>query len=125
MGDLVRAAAETLIGAAADYDAAKNELRKLLLANGADPDPARPTQAARPGAAKKRPQKQHPKAAVAAEAEATIVALLQSSPGLRTAAIARTTKSSVTTTANRLKRLEARRLIARETAGEGWRASAG
>jgi hypothetical protein len=123
MGDLVRAAAETLIRAAADYDAAKAELRKLLLANGADPHPPRPTQAARPGA-KTRPQKQHPSAAMAAKAEAEILELLKSSP-MRTAELARMMRCGVTTAIGRLERLQARRLVQRAADTKAWRLAGG
>ena len=116
--------AERFVRASAELDAIRNEMRKLLL-NGADPNPPRPTRAARPGA-KTRPQ-QHPKTAKsveAAKAEAKIVELLKSTPGMRTAAIAKATKSGTTTAAGRLKRLRARSLVERD-AGEGRRVSAG
>jgi hypothetical protein len=117
--------AERFVRASAELDAIRNEMRKLLL-NGADPNPPRPTRAARPGA-KTRPPRQHPKTAkavAAAKAEAKIVELVRSTPGLSTAAIARATGCGTTTAAGRLKRLRARHLVERD-AGEGWRASAG
>jgi hypothetical protein len=115
--------AERFVRASAELDAIRNEMRKLLL-NGADPNPPRPTRAARPGA-KTRPPRQHPKTAkavAAAKAEAKIFELVRSTPGLGTAAIARATGCGTTTTAGRLKRLRARHLV--ERGSEGWRSSA-
>ncbi len=75
----------------------------------------------RPGA--KRPQRsKNLKALRAAEVEETILKLLQSSPGLRTAAIAKATAAQRSTTDERLKRLQAKGLVERDAAG--WRAPA-
>ena len=50
----------------------------------------------------------------------TILKLLQSSPGMRTAAIARPTSAQRSTTDERLKRLQAKGLIERDDASAGW-----
>ena len=71
----------------------------------------------------KRPRS-HPKTLPTAEVENTILKLLQSSPGLRTAAIARATAAQRSTTDERLKRLQAKGLIERDDASVGWRAPA-
>jgi DNA-binding IclR family transcriptional regulator len=76
----------------------------------------------RPGA--KRPRSNHPKALRAAKVEETILGLLRSSPGLRTAAIAKATAAQRSTTDERLKRLQAKGLVERDDAGVGWRAPA-
>jgi uncharacterized membrane protein len=93
---------------------------KWLLLNGAGGLSENPTPATRPGA--KRPQPSHPKLLRAAEVEKTILKLLQSSPGLRTAAIAKATAAQRSTTHERLKRLQAKGVIERD--GAGWRAPA-
>ena len=53
-----------------------------------------------------------------------ILKLLQSSPGMGTAAIARATTAGRSTTVERLKRLQAKGQIERDDAGVGWRAPA-
>ena len=132
MSELVQLA-ERFVRVTAELDAIRASMKKLLL-NGADP--AHPTRAQRPGA-QKRPQRQslspgakkrsspqpHWNAAGAAKAEAKIVELVRSSPGMRTSAIAKATSTGATTVAGRLKRLQARSLVERH--GEGWRVSAG
>ncbi len=93
---------------------------KRLLLNGAAGKPTSllPSQAARREAA----AISHPKALRAAQVEETILKLLQSSPGMRTAAIAKATAAERSTTDERLKRLQAKGLVERDDAG--WRAPA-
>ena len=58
------------------------------------------------------------------QVEEAILKLLQSSPGMGTAAIARATAAERSTTVERLKRLQAKGRIERDDAGVGWRAPA-
>jgi hypothetical protein len=96
-------------------------MRRLLM-NGAGGGSENPTPAKRPGT--KRPQSSRPKLVAAAQVEETILGLLRSSPGLRTAAIAKATAAQRSTTDERLKRLQAKGLVERDDAGVGWRAPA-
>jgi hypothetical protein len=64
------------------------------------------------------------KAVAAAKAEAKIVELVRSTPGMRTSAIARATASGLSSVAGRLKRLQSRGQVERD-ASEGWRAAEG
>ena len=96
-------------------------MRRLLL-NGAGSPNENPTPARRPGA--KRPQPGRSKMVAAAQVEQTIIGLLRSSPGLRTAANAKATAAQRSTTDERLKRLQAKGLIERDDASAGWRAPA-
>jgi hypothetical protein len=102
-----------------ELDLTRDAMRRLLL-NGAGGPSVNPTPAGRPGA--KRPQSSHPKALPAVRAEETILELLRSSPGLRTAAIAKATAAQRSTTDERLKRLQAKGLVERDDVG--WRAPA-
>ena len=78
---------------------------KRLLLNGAGAS-ENPTPARRSGA--KRPQSRPPKALRGLQVEELILKLLQSSPRLRTAAIAKATAAQRSTTDERLKRLRRR-----------------
>lgn len=124
--------AERLIRAEAELDTVRAAMKRLLL-NGSAHEPIRPTRppgqvrGARPrtskGSARRHPNATRAaKAVEAAKAEARIVELVKTTPGMGTAAIARATGAGTTTAAGRLKRLEARHLI--ERGDEGWRASA-
>lgn len=93
------------------------ELIKRLVVNGPRLR-GNPTRAERPGA--KGPP--HPNAMAAATAERTIIGLLQQSPGMGTAAVARATGARANTTAERLKRLRAKGLMV-GGGGDGWSAS--
>jgi uncharacterized membrane protein len=113
--------AQRFVRPSGELDLTRDAMRLLLL-NGAGGASKNPTPARRPGA--KRPQSNRPKPLPAARAEETILALLRSSPGLRTAAIAKATAAQRSTTDERLKRLQAKGLIERDDAGVGWRAPA-
>ena len=118
-GNLVELA-QRFVRLSGELDLTRDAMKRLLL-NGAGPN-ENPTPAKRPGA--KGPQSSHPKALRAAEVEETILELLRSSPGLRTAAIAKATAAQRSTTDERLKRLQAKGLIERDDASAGWRAPA-
>jgi MarR family len=90
---------------------------KRLLMNGAGGLSVNPTPARRPGA--KRPQPSQPKALRGQQVEETILGLLRSSPGLRTAVIAKATAAQRSTTDERLKRLHAKGLVERDDASAG------
>jgi DNA-binding NtrC family response regulator len=93
------------------------ELIKRAVVNGAE-SMENPTRAERPGA--KGPS--HPNAIAAAAAERKIIELLQQSPGMGTAAVARAMGARTNTTAERLKRLRAKGLTVGGGSG-GWTAS--
>jgi hypothetical protein len=105
-----------------ELDLTRDAMKRLLL-NGAGGPSKNPTPARRSGA--KGPQSNPPKALGAAQVEETILGLLRSSPGLRTAAIAKATAAQRSTTDERLKSLQAKGLIERDDASAGWRAPAG
>jgi hypothetical protein len=114
--------AQRFVRLSGELDLTRDAMKRLLL-NGAAGKPDVPfARARRPGG--KRPQSSHPKALRAAQVEKTILGLLRSSPGLRTAAIAKATAAQRSTTDERLKRLQAKGLIERDDAGVGWRAPA-
>jgi hypothetical protein len=119
-GDLVELA-QGFVRLSGELDATRDAMKRLLL-NGAGGPSENPTPAKRPGA--KRPQSSHPKARRGPQVEEAIVALLQSSPGMGTAAIAKATAAQRSTTGERLKRLRAKGLIERDDASAGWRAPA-
>ena len=119
-GDLVELA-QRFVRLSGELDLTRDAMKRLLL-NGAGGPSENPTPARRPGA--KRPQSSHPKALRAAQVEKTILALLRSSPGFRTAAIANATAAQRSTTDERLNRLQAKGLVERDDAGVGWRAPA-
>ena len=101
-----------LLALAAKYVALTEEIedvrRAMLacLANGAGEQPAHPPQAGRPGGTGSQPN--HPNALKAQEAEAQIVELLRSTPGLGPSQIARETGSKVNTVSQRLARLQSK-----------------
>jgi hypothetical protein len=101
-------------------DFTRDAMKRLLL-NGAEPT-QNPTPAKRPGV--KRPQSSHSKALRGQQVEEAIVKLLQSSPGMGTAAIPKATAAQRSTTDERLKRLQAKGLVERDDASAGWRAPA-
>jgi hypothetical protein len=128
-GNLVELA-QRFVRLSGELDSTRDAMKRLLM-NGAavksgidaaskqrSPN-ENPTPAKRPGA--KRPRSRHPKALRAAQVEETILELLQSSPGIRTAAIAKSTAQR-STTDERLKRLQAKGLVERDDVG--WRAPA-
>jgi hypothetical protein len=112
-GNLVELA-QRFVRLSGELDSTRDAMKRLLL-NGASAS-GNPTPARRPGA--KRPQPRGP------PVEEAIFKLLQSSPGMGTAAIARATAAGRSTTVERLKRLQAKGLIERDNAGAGWRAPA-
>jgi hypothetical protein len=85
-GNLVELA-QRFVRLSSELDAARDAMRRLLL-NGPGPN-ENPTPARRPGA--KGPRSNPPRAGGAAQVEETILGLLRSSPGLRTAEIAKAT----------------------------------
>ena len=119
-GNLVELA-QRFVRLSGELDSTRDAMKRLLL-NGAGGPSENPTPARRPGA--KRPRSSRPKTVAAAQVEETILELLRSSPGLRTAAIAKATAAQRSTTDERLKRLQAKGLIERDDAGAGWRAPA-
>jgi hypothetical protein len=100
-----------------ELESVRDQIKRALMKDAGDaaptprPMPARPT---KPGG--------HPNAAAAQEAEAKIIELLRATPGLGTAAIARSTGAKVNTTAERLKRLKAKGLTVGGGA-DGWTAA--
>jgi hypothetical protein len=118
-GDLVELA-QRFVRLSGELDATRAAMKRLLL-NGAEPS-QNPTLARRPGA--KRPQSSRRKMVAAAQVEEMILGLLRSSPGLRTAAIAKAMAAQRSTTDERLKRLQAKGLVERDDASAGWRAPA-
>jgi len=119
-GNLVKLA-QRFVRLSGELHATRDAMRRLLL-NGAGSPNENPTPARRPGA--KRPQSSRAKMVAAAQVEQTIIGLLRSSPGLRTAANAKATAAQRSTTDERLKRLQAKGLIERDDASAGWRAPA-
>ena len=118
-GNLVELA-QRFVRLSGELDATRDAMKRLLL-NGAEPS-QNPRLAGRRGA--KRPQSSRRKMVAAAQVEETILELLQSSPGMGTAAIAKATSAQRSTTDERLKRLRAKGLIERDDASAGWRAPA-
>ena len=114
-GDLVELA-QRFVRLSGELDSTRDAMKRLLL-NGAGAANENPTPARRPGA--KRPRSNPPKALRAAQVEETILKLLQSSPGMRTAAIARATAAQRSTTDERLKRLQAKGLVERDEPAPG------
>jgi hypothetical protein len=119
-GNLVKLA-QRFVRLSGELHATRDAMRRLLL-NGAGSPNENPTPARRPGA--KRPQSSRSKMVAAAQVEQTIIGLLRSSPGLRTAANAKATAAQRSTTDERLKRLQAKGLIERDDTSAGWRAPA-
>jgi hypothetical protein len=96
-----------------ELEAVRGEIKLAVLNGGAGAHPTRPTQPARSAGGS------HPNAILAQEAEAKIVELLRSTPGLGTTQIANETGSKVNTVTQRLQRLKDRGLIERLD-GSGW-----
>jgi hypothetical protein len=119
-GSLVELA-QRFIQLSEELNTTRDAMKRLLL-NGAGASGENPTPVRRPGA--KGPQTRRPKALRGLEVEETIIGLLRSSPGMGTAAIARTTAAGRSTTVERLKRLQAKGRIERDGPGAGWRAPA-
>ena len=117
------ALAKRLVDLDAEAASVRAEMLRLLSANGADRDPPpvvpppRPTQG-RP--ARKPPPFDRVKAM---EAEQAIVALLKSNTPMSTGGIVRATGAHKATVQDRLKRLQAKGLVARGDTG-GWTATA-
>ena len=89
--------AETFVRLTGELNATRDAMRRALM-NGSAPPEAKPnpTHAKRPGGIGSQPKakptksaKAHPNARMAAEAEAKIIALLRSTPGMRPVEIAR------------------------------------
>jgi hypothetical protein len=99
----------------------RDAMRRLLM-NGAGGAHENPTLARRPGA--RGPKSSQPKALRGPQVEETILKLLQSSPGLRTAAVAKATAAQRSTTDERLKRLQAKGRIERDGDSAGSRTPA-
>jgi hypothetical protein len=112
-GNLVELA-QRFVRLSGELDSTRDAMKRLLM-NGAG-QIGNPTPARRPGA--KRPQLRGP------QVEEAILKLLQSSPGIGTAAIARATTAGRSTTVERLRRLQAKGRIERDSAGVGWRTPA-
>ena len=112
--------AQRFVRLSGELDATRDAMKRLLL-NGAGPN-ENPTPARRPGG--KRPQPSHRKPLRGLQVEETIIGLLRSSSGLRTAAIMKAAAAQRSTTVERLKRLQAKGLIERDDASDGWRAPA-
>ena len=114
--------AQRFVRLSGELDLTRDAMKRLLL-NGAAGKPDTPfARARRPGA--KRPRSNHPKALRGLQVEETILKLVQSSPGMGTAAIARATAAGRSTTVERLKRLQGKGRIERDDASAGWRAPA-
>jgi hypothetical protein len=113
--------AQRFVRLSGELDSTRDAMKRLLM-NGAGGPSVNPTPARRPGA--KQPQSRHPKALQGVQVEETILGLLRSSPGLRTAAIAKATAAQKSTTDERLKRLQAKGLVECDDAGAGWRTPA-
>jgi hypothetical protein len=90
---------------------------KLAVLNGAGGEAPHPLQPARSSGG------MNPKAAMAQAAESEIIALLQSTPGLKTSQIAAQTNAKTNTTVERLRRMKERGQIARDEGG-GWQVGA-
>jgi hypothetical protein len=114
-GNLVELA-QRFIRLSAELDITRDAMKRLLL-NGTGGRSVNPTPATRPGA--DRPQSKKLKALRAAEVEEAILGLLRSSPGIRTAAIAKATAAQSSTTDERLKRLQARAWSSATTPASG------
>ena len=108
-----------------ELDATRDAMRRLLL-NGAGDKPdipfAKPARSPG-GKSKSELQSNHPNALKAADAEAKIIEVLRSTPGLRTTQIAKQTHCKVNTTTQRLQRMKDRGVIERLD-DSGWTASA-
>ncbi len=124
-GDLVELA-QRFVRLSGELDLTRDAMKRLLTdraGDGAGDANENPTSARRPGA--KRPQSSHPKALRGPQVEEAILKLLQSSPGMGTAAIARATAAGRSTTVERLRRLQTKGLIERDgDDSAGWRAPA-
>jgi hypothetical protein len=104
-----------------------------LLTNGADPSPVHPTQPGSGPAKRSRRTAKAPTAkpsgnhariiAASAAAEEKIVAALRAQPGMRSREIAQAMGAKGSTTAERLKRLKGKGLVAPVESG-GWQATA-
>jgi MarR family len=126
---------EGLVELARRFVACSDELEnlrsliKLAVVNGEAGDkPDTPFVQARskPGGSRRPKAKGSPMShpnALAAQAEAAIVALLKDRPGLRPSEIARATEAKRNTVTQRLQRLESKGLVA-PAQGGGWAASA-
>ena len=98
----------------------RGEIARAVLNCGGGKPEAHPTGAQRSGV--KRSQSSHPNAIAAKEAEAQIIEVLRSSPGLGTAAVAKATSSKTNTTAQRLQRMREKGAIIGGGA-DGWRSA--
>ena len=107
--------AQRFVHLSGELGATRDAMKRLLM-NGARGPNVNPTPARRPGA--KRPQLR------GQQVEETILKLVQSSLGLRTAAIAKATAAGRSTTVERLKRLQTKGLVERDGDGAGWRTPA-
>jgi hypothetical protein len=96
----------------------RGEIAKAVLNGGGGNEPARPTSPARQASGG------HPNAKVAQQAEAKIIEVLRSSPGLKTTEIAKAMDSKLNTTTQRLSRMRDRGEIIRSDDGNGWQAAA-
>jgi hypothetical protein len=107
--------AQRFVRLSGELDSTRDAMKRLLM-NGAGAASENPTPTRR--AIAKRPQLRGP------QVEEAILKLVQSSPGMGTAAIAKATTAGRSTTVERLKRLQAKGRIERDGAGAGWRAPA-
>jgi hypothetical protein len=113
--------AQRFVRLSGELDSTRDAMKRLLM-NGTGGPSVNPTPARRPGA--QRPQSKNLKALRGQQVEETILKLVQSSPGMGTAAIARATAAGRSTTVERLKRLQAKGRIERDGDGAGWRTPA-
>jgi hypothetical protein len=113
--------AQRFVRLSEELDVTRGAMKRLLL-NGAGGPSENPTLARRP--AGKGPQPSRPKALRGQQVEEAIIRLLQTSPGMGTGAIARSTSAGRSTTVERLRRLQAKGVIERDGLGAGWRAPA-
>jgi hypothetical protein len=115
-----------LIALAREYVALSDQLEavrakiKATVLNGSAPDakaePALPF--SKPTAGRRKPPKTpHPNAKLAAEAEAKIIEVIRTQPGIKTAEIARAMDAKANTTAQRMGRMVGRNLVQRDDQG--------
>jgi hypothetical protein len=134
-GDLVQLA-ERYVHLSGELSGIRDAMKRLLLNGGAAPAPEaklkpNPTSAKRPGVkgSQRQARSSHPNALLAAEAEARIIALLRSTPGMRPSEIARQMAARPNTTVQRLERMRERGEVQRDDQGAyaalaEWRALA-
>jgi hypothetical protein len=117
MSDLVELARK-YVTLSDSLEAVRSEIKRAVLNGGGEkPEipfsrPARPSSGSKPA----KPSK-HPNALAAAEAEAKIVALLRSTPGMRPVEIAKAMAARPNTILQRLQRMQERGQVERDAQG--------